>query len=75
MNLLVTGGAGYIGAATTAELIAAGHTVSVLDNLSHGHRAAVPPQATFVHADIGDRAALAGSSPRPGSTRCCTSPP
>jgi UDP-glucose 4-epimerase len=59
MNLLVTGGAGYIGAATTAELIAAGHAVWVLDNLSHGHRAAVSPQATFVHADIGDRAALA----------------
>jgi UDP-glucose 4-epimerase len=60
MNLLVTGGAGYIGSATTAELIAAGHTVSVLDNLSHGHRGAVPPDAAFIHADIGDRAALAG---------------
>jgi len=59
MNLLVTGGAGYIGSATAAELIAAGHTVTVFDNLSRGHRAAVPAEATFVHGDIGDRAALA----------------
>ena len=59
MNLLVTGGAGYIGSATTAELLANGHTVTVLDNLSHGHRAAIPTGATFVHGDIGDRPALA----------------
>lgn len=59
MNLLVTGGAGYIGSATTAELLATGHTVTVLDNLSHGHRAAIPTGATFVHGDIGDRPALA----------------
>src|SRR5512134_783285 len=58
MNLLVTGGAGYIGSATIAELIAAGHTVTALDNLSRGHRGAVPREAKFVHADIGDRAAL-----------------
>ncbi|MBM4422908.1 MAG: UDP-glucose 4-epimerase GalE [Chloroflexi bacterium] len=59
MNLLVTGGAGYIGSATAAELIAAGHTVTVFDNLSRGHRAAIPPEACFVHGDIGDRMALA----------------
>lgn len=59
MNLLVTGGAGYIGSATTAELIAAGHTVTVFDNLSRGHRGAVPREARFVHGDIGDRSALA----------------
>jgi UDP-glucose 4-epimerase len=59
MNLLVTGGAGYIGSATTAELIAAGHTVTVFDNLSRGYRAAVPREATFVHGDIADRTALA----------------
>nr|MBI2905370.1 NAD-dependent epimerase/dehydratase family protein [Chloroflexota bacterium] len=59
MNLLVTGGAGYIGSATSAELIAAGHAATVFDNLSRGHRAAVPQGARFAHGDIADRAALA----------------
>ncbi len=59
MNLLVTGGAGYIGSATTAALLAAGHSVTVYDNLSHGHRGAVPAGATFVHGDIGDQPGLA----------------
>ncbi len=59
MNLLVTGGAGYIGSATATELLAAGHTVTVFDNLSRGARAAVPPGAAFIHGDIGDRPALA----------------
>jgi UDP-glucose 4-epimerase len=60
MNLLLTGGAGYIGSATAAELTATGHTVTVYDNLSRGHRAAVPREATFVHGDTGDQVALAG---------------
>jgi UDP-glucose 4-epimerase len=59
MNLLVTGGAGYIGSATAAELLNAGHTVTVYDNLSHGHRAAIPAGTAFVHGDIADTAALA----------------
>ncbi len=59
MNLLVTGGAGYIGSATAAELIAAGHAVTVFDNLSRGHRAAIPFGARFVHGDVADRIALA----------------
>ncbi|PDV97376.1 UDP-glucose 4-epimerase GalE [Candidatus Chloroploca asiatica] len=59
MKILVTGGAGYIGSMTTAELLAAGHQVVVLDNLYQGHRAAVPPEAIFVQADLADRAALA----------------
>jgi len=58
MNLLVTGGAGYIGSVCAQTLLEAGHTVTVLDNLSRGHRLAVPVGARFVHADIGDRAAL-----------------
>jgi UDP-glucose 4-epimerase len=58
MNVLVTGGAGYIGSVVTAELIRAGHRVVVLDNLSHGHRQAVPPEAHFVEGDIADRALL-----------------
>ncbi|MGQ9457593.1 MAG: UDP-glucose 4-epimerase GalE [Anaerolineae bacterium] len=58
MRILVTGGAGYIGSVVVAELIQAGHDVVVLDNLSQGHRAAVPPQAVFVKGDLGDRTLL-----------------
>ncbi len=55
-NILVTGGAGYIGAITTWELIRAGYSVVVLDNLSRGHKRALPPEARFVEGDIGDPA-------------------
>jgi len=58
MKLLVTGGAGYIGSATAQTLIEAGNQVTVLDNLSSGYRAAVPPEARFVQADLADRLAL-----------------
>lgn len=59
MKVLVTGGAGYIGSVTAAELLAAGHDVVVYDNLSQGHRAAVPEAAAFVAGDLADRSALA----------------
>jgi UDP-glucose 4-epimerase len=59
MNIFVTGGAGYIGSTAAQALLEAGHRVTVFDNLSHGHRAAVPAGARFVHGDIGDRLALA----------------
>ena len=42
MRILVTGGAGYVGAVSVDALVAAGHEVVVLDDLSTGHRAAVP---------------------------------
>ena len=42
MNVLVTGGAGYIGSVVTTELLKCGHDVVVFDNLSRGHRSAVP---------------------------------
>ena len=58
MNILVTGGAGYIGSTVARQLLDAGHSVTVFDNLSSGHRAAVPKAATFVQGDILDRAAL-----------------
>ena len=58
MNILVTGGAGYIGSATSARLLEAGHRVTVFDNLSNGHREAVPAEARFVQGDISDRGAL-----------------
>ena len=53
MNILVTGGAGYIGSATAEALIQAGHLVTVYDSLVTGHRAAVPADAKFNHAEIG----------------------
>jgi UDP-glucose 4-epimerase len=48
MNVFVTGGAGYIGSICTEELLAAGHTVTVYDNLSEGHRSAVDGRARFI---------------------------
>jgi UDP-glucose 4-epimerase len=57
MRLLVTGGAGYIGSVVAARLIAAGHEVTVLDNLSTEHADAVPPGATFIEGDLRDSAA------------------
>ncbi len=54
MNVLVVGGAGYIGSATCAALIAAGHAVTVLDDLSTGHRRAVPEPAKLVVGSSAD---------------------
>ncbi len=59
MNVLVTGGAGYIGSVCVEQLCHAGHQVTVLDNLTEGHRAAVDPRARFVHACLSDRAGVA----------------
>jgi UDP-glucose 4-epimerase len=58
LNLLVTGGAGYIGSVVTADLLRAGHSVVVFDDLSHGRQAAVPPGAPLVVGDIGSRPQL-----------------
>jgi UDP-glucose 4-epimerase len=58
MNVLVTGGAGYIGSVVVEELMRDGHEVTVYDNLAKGHRQAVSPGAEFVHADLLDRANL-----------------
>ena len=56
MNVLVTGGAGYIGSICVEELINSGHAVTVLDNLSEGHRSAVDPRAKFIEGNLGDPA-------------------
>lgn len=53
MKVLVTGGAGFIGSHVADELLAAGHQVVVLDDLSSGKREQVPARAEFVEGDIG----------------------
>ncbi len=55
MNILVLGGAGYIGSHTVYELIDAGYNVVVADNLETGFRAAVHPNAKFYQGDIRNR--------------------
>ena len=54
INILVTGGAGYIGSHTSRQLIGAGYSVTVVDNLYSGHRWAIPDEATFIEGDVGD---------------------
>ena len=54
MNVFVTGGAGYIGSVCTEELLNAGHTVTVFDNLTEGHRSAVDSRAKFVEGCLRD---------------------
>lgn len=58
MNILVTGGAGYIGGTVAATLLAKGHSVTVYDNLCHATRAMVPEGAEFVQGDVADRPRL-----------------
>jgi UDP-glucose 4-epimerase len=60
MKILVTGGAGYIGSAAVEQLIGAGESVVVFDNLSLGHRAAVHPAAVFWKGDLSNRAQIDG---------------
>ena len=57
MRVLVTGGAGYIGSVVAAQLGAAGHEVTVLDDLSTGYADAVPAGVTFVKGTLRDCAA------------------
>lgn len=59
MNVLVTGGAGYVGTAAVKALAAAGHQVWVYDNLCTGHHAAVP-QGRLIEGDLHDTAQLRG---------------
>ena len=54
MNVLVVGGAGYIGSHCVRQLLNAGHRPVVLDNLVFGHRGAVAPEVPFYKVDLGD---------------------
>ncbi len=58
MDVLVTGGAGYIGSVCVEELLDSGFSVTVFDNLSEGHRSAVDPRASLIVGDLSDRAAV-----------------
>lgn len=58
MNVLVTGGAGYIGSHAVKSLLKNGHTVVVVDDLSHGFRNAVDPRAIFFEMNINEAEAL-----------------
>lgn len=57
-HVLVVGGAGYIGSHATLALADVGYTVSVLDDLSTGHRSAIPAHMSFHRGDAGDSAML-----------------
>ena len=58
MKTVITGGAGFIGSHLSEHLIAIGHDVIVIDNLSSGKRENVPDGAQLVHADVRDSSAL-----------------
>lgn len=59
MTVLVTGAAGYIGSVVAERLLEHGHAVAAFDDLSQGHRAAVPSGAHFFEGDLRDRTRLA----------------
>ena len=59
MNILVVGGAGYIGSHAVRFLLAAGHRVTVYDNLSRGHRESIPDDSLVV-GELTDREKLVG---------------
>jgi len=65
MHVLVTGGAGYVGANVVRALLQAGHEVTVVDDLSSGHRAAVPEGVRLLVGRCGDHSLLDQLGSRP----------
>jgi UDP-glucose 4-epimerase len=61
MKLLVTGGAGYIGSVVAKQLLDADHEVVVLDDLSRGHKAAIPAGAAHAEVSLLDATAVHGA--------------
>lgn len=64
MNLLVTGGAGYVGGTVARLLLAQGHDVTVFDDFCHSKETAVPMAATLVKGELADRALIEGTLKR-----------
>jgi len=64
MNILIIGGAGYIGSHVAREFLDLGHRVTVFDNLSSGLRENLFPEAAFIHGTILDYPALAAACKR-----------
>ena len=60
MNILVTGGAGFIGSHVVDAFVREGHSVSIVDDLSSGKRENVNPKARLYECDIRDRETLEG---------------
>ncbi len=58
LNILVSGGAGYIGSIVVEQLVGQGESVVVFDNLYQGHREAVHPDAIFIKGDLANKAAI-----------------
>src|SRR5256714_1363170 len=58
MKILVVGGAGYIGSVCAELLLDEGHAVTVFDNLSEGHRAAIDSRTEFFDGDLQDRQSI-----------------
>ncbi len=54
MNVLITGGAGYVGSIVSEELLKSGYSVIIMDNLIQGHLGAVLPEAELVQKDCGN---------------------
>ena len=52
MNILLTGGAGYIGSHASLALLDAGHRVTIIDDLSTGNKKLIPSNASFVQCNI-----------------------
>ena len=55
MNILITGGAGYIGSHTANIFLDFGHSVTIIDNLINGHTSLIPKKAKFLNSDIADK--------------------
>ncbi len=64
MNILVTGGAGYVGGTVARLLLAQGHDVTVFDDFCHSKETAVPMAATLVKGELADRALIEGTLKR-----------
>ena len=58
MNILLTGGAGYIGSHTALSLIDKGHSVTVIDNLITGSKILIPSEAKHYNFDIADESSI-----------------